>query len=39
MRTNEPPRRKARKGLNFSLLGILRAFAVNFRFAPWMTFN
>jgi hypothetical protein len=26
----EPQRRKGRKGLNFSFLGVLRAFAVNF---------
>jgi hypothetical protein len=34
--TNEPPRRK---GSDFSLLGVLRAFAVNLLGAHCMTFN
>jgi hypothetical protein len=37
--TNEPPRRKGRKGLNFSFLGVLGAFAVTFPFAQCMTCN
>jgi hypothetical protein len=37
--TNEPPRRKGRKGSDFSLLGVLRAFAVNLLGAHCMTFN
>jgi hypothetical protein len=36
---NEPPRRKGREGSDFSLLGVLRAFAVHLLGAHCMTFN